>query len=62
MMLNQLKSLADEYAKTADGDWLNDFNWCAVPVKFKNLKKDIVRYLLNLHTRIQAKRCNIFFT
>ena len=42
MMLNQLKSLADEYSKTADGDWLNDFNWCAVPVKFKNLKNGVV--------------------
>ena len=41
-MLNQLKSLADEYAKTPDGDWLNDFNWRNVPVKFKNLKNGVV--------------------
>ena len=59
-MLNQLKSLAYEYTNTAD--WLNDFNWRNVPVKFKNLKNDIVRYLLGLHTGIQVKRCNIFFT
>lgn len=37
-MLNQLKSLASKYAKTPDGDWLNEFDWQNVPVKFKNLK------------------------
>lgn len=43
-MLNQLKSLADEYSKTADGGWLNDFDWKSVPVKFKKLSNDVVGY------------------
>lgn len=43
-MLNKLKSLTDEYSKTADGDWLNDFNWRNVPVKFKNLNNYVVGY------------------
>ena len=43
-MLNQLKSLASEYAETADGAWLNEFDWKSISVKFKKLKHDVVGY------------------
>lgn len=41
-MINKLKFLAEEYAETQDGAWLNDFDWDNVPVKFKPLGWDIV--------------------
>ena len=41
-MINQLKKLASEYAQTDEGKWLNDFDWDAVPVKFKPMGWDIV--------------------
>lgn len=41
-MINELKSLASEYAKTANGVWMNEFDWQNVPVKFKKLKYDVV--------------------
>lgn len=41
-MLKQLQSLTTEYAKTADGRWLNEFDWKAVPVKFKNFTNGVI--------------------
>ena len=41
-MINQLNKLASEYAQTDEGKWLNEFDWSAVPVKFKPLGWDIV--------------------
>ena len=41
-MINQLKKLASEYAQTDGGKWLNEFDWDAVPVKFKPMGWDIV--------------------
>lgn len=41
-MIDKLKFLAEEYAETSDGFWLNDFDWDSVPVKFKPLGWDIV--------------------
>lgn len=43
-MITKLKQLASEYAKTANGAWLNEFDWMSVPVKFKKLKYDVVGY------------------
>lgn len=43
-MINELKSLASEYAKTSDGLWLNEFDWNGVPVKFKKLSNDVIGY------------------
>lgn len=43
-MTNQLQSLAEEYAKTPHGKWLNDFDWKSVPVRFKRLKHDVIGY------------------
>lgn len=43
-MINELKFLASEYAKTTDGSWLNEIDWINVPVTFKNLKGDIMGY------------------
>ena len=43
-MLDELKKLASEYAKTGDGAWLNEFDWKSVSVKFKKLKHDVVGY------------------
>lgn len=43
-MLDQLKNLAYEYAKTQSGKWLNEFDWQNVPVKFKKLKHDVIGY------------------
>lgn len=41
-MLNQLKTIASEYAKTPSGKWLNEFDRESVPVRFKRLKHDVV--------------------
>lgn len=43
-MITKLKQLASEYAKTANGAWLNEFDWMSVPVKFKKLKHDVIGY------------------
>ena len=43
-MVNELKKLANEYAKTEDGKWLNDIDWIKVPVSFEDLKGDIMGY------------------
>ena len=43
-MVKQLKSLASEYATTPSGNWLNEFDWVSVPVRFKNLRHDVVGY------------------
>lgn len=43
-MLTQLKKLTTDYAKTADGSWLNDFDWQNVPVKFKKLTNGVIGY------------------
>lgn len=43
-MLKQLQYLASDYAKTSDGVWLNDFDWRRVPVRFKELRNDVVGY------------------
>lgn len=43
-MINELTSIASEYAKTADGAWLNEFDRKSVPVRFKKLKHDVIGY------------------
>ena len=43
-MITKLKSLASEYATTPSGSWLNEFDWKAVPVRFKKLKHDVIGY------------------
>lgn len=40
--MEKLKQLTSEYAHTADGRWLNDFDWKKVPVEFCNLPFGIV--------------------
>ncbi len=43
-MIDKLKELAEAYSRTAEGDWLNEFDWRAVPVKFRPLGYDIVGF------------------
>lgn len=43
-MINELKFLAAEYAKTNEGLWLNEIDWINVPVSFKQLGGDIMGY------------------
>ena len=43
-MINELKKLATEYAKTEDGKWLNEIDWINVPVTFKELGGYIMGY------------------
>ena len=40
----KLKELAESYSRTAEGSWLDDFDWKSVPVKFKQLRNDVVGY------------------
>ena len=61
-MIDKLKQLAQEYALTADGDWLNDFDWSSVPVKFKKLKNDVVGYhFFGSITLMEVCDANIIF-
>lgn len=43
-MITKLKQLASEYSETANGAWLNEFDWQNVPVRFKKLKHDVIGY------------------
>ena len=61
-MITDLKSLADEYSKTSEGSWLNEFDWSSVPVKFKKLKNDVVGYhFFGAITLMEVCDANIIF-
>jgi hypothetical protein len=43
-MINELKALATEYAKTEEGAWLDEFDWASTPVRFKVITSDTMGY------------------